>query len=121
MLVICNSIQRKEIKPLERYFSIEDIKQGIRKVEKGLATEISGIKMPGSRLFKVYLTGKHGHGRMSVIFKVVLNWYIPVLIRLKTDRVGKNMTKNNPAFLQALSKNIDLIAEDLEQERMIIL
>ena len=115
-IILCHSILKREINPLLKYFSKGDIKKYTEKVEKGLATEIKGATFPGTKLVKVYMTGNHGAGRMIVLVYVKDEYYIPVLVRHKKDKiVGINLSKGNQAFQDVLEKNLVSIGEDLKE------
>ncbi len=113
-IILCHSILKKEINPLIKYFSKGDIKKYVEKAEKGLATELKGSFIAGTKLVKVYMTGKSGAGRMIVLIYVKKDFYMPVLIRLKKDKiVGMNLSKGNKDFQNLLKKNLSLVMKDL--------
>lgn len=119
MLVICNSILKREIEPIQRHFSIEDIRKAAIKAKHGLAVSISGPHLSGSRLLKLYLTGRASPGRMILLFQVHKQWYIPALIRLKNDKkIGENMTVKNPFFKNRLLQNLLFIKQDLDEGKI---
>ena len=113
-IILCHSILRKEINPLLKYFSKGDIEKYVEKAEKGLGIEISGSDIPGTKLVKVCMTGRNGAGRMIVLIYVKNDYYLPVIIRLKKDKiVGMNLSKTNQAFQDLLERNLDLAKKDL--------
>lgn len=115
-IILCHSILKKEIKPLIKYFSTGDIKKYAEKVKKGLGVEIKGSNIPNAKLVKVYMTGERGAGRMIVLIYVRKNYYLPVIIRLKKDKVvGMNLSKGNRAFQELLDENLNLIGKDLRE------
>lgn len=115
-IILCNSVLNKEIKPLLRHFSRGDIKKNVLKVAKGLGAEVKGVtSISGTKLVKVYMTGKAGAGRMIVLVYVSKDYYLPVVVRLKKDKiVGSNLSKGNKAFQSLLEKNLSALIQDLE-------
>lgn len=116
MLVFTEYIAKKELKPLRKQFDLEDVLDGARKVLKNLAIE---IKSPGSvknaRFFKVRI-GKKTKGRMIVFLVVSSSKVVPILIRLKKDKIfGTNMSVNNPAVVDQMNKNLNRVMEDIQK------
>lgn len=115
-IILCHSILKREINPLIKYFSKGDIKKYVERAGKGLATEIKGSTIQGTKLVKVYMTGTSGAGRMVVLIYVSKDYYLPVLVRLKKDKiVGMNLSKRNQAFQELLKKNLSLAVTDLKE------
>lgn len=118
MLVLTEYIAKHEFKPLSRFLDIRDIISGAEKAIKGLAIEIkSPRQLTGCRFFKVRV-GKNKGARM-IIFVVTENKKaVPVLIRLKRDKIfGMNMSTNNPDVIVQINKNLDHVLEDIEKGR----
>lgn len=115
MLIITQYIAKHELKALDRYFSIEDILEGGRKVLKKLGTEIKPPKkITDTRFFKVRI-GKKDQGRMIVFVVTSSNKVIPILIRQKKDKLfGVNMSINNNEVVNQLNKNLDHVLADIE-------
>lgn len=115
-IILCHSVLDKEIKPLLKHFSRGDIKKNVLKVAKGLGVEVKGVSsIAGARLVKVYMTGKAGAGRMIVLVYVSKDYYLPVIVRLKKDKiVGHNLGKGNKAFQSLLEKKLVALMKDLE-------
>lgn len=117
MLILSRYIAKYEFKPLQRYFSIDNLIDGARKVIKGLGQEITPSKQnKGFRFFKVRI-GSHAEGRM-IVFVVSQNGkVVPLLIRLKKDKkLGMNMSANNPYVVDQVDKNLGHVIEDIESK-----
>ncbi len=115
-LILCHSILKKELKPLFSYFSRGDLKKAARKVKGGLGAKLKSSGVPNTRLVKVYLTGKKGAGRLVILVFVKKDYYVPVILRLKKDKiVGTNIGKSNKAFQKLLNENLALVLSDLEE------
>ncbi len=115
-IILCHSILRKEINPLLKYFSKGDIRKYAKKAAKGLRVEIKGSMISSTKLVKVYMTGKKGAGRLIVLIYVKKDYYIPVLVRLKKDKiVGTNLSKGNKVFQDLLEKNLSSVMKDLKE------
>jgi len=114
-IILCHSILINELKPLLKYFSKGDIKKYVQKIQKGVGVELKGAIISGTKLVKIYMTGKAGAGRMVVLMYVKKNYYLPIVVRLKKDKiVGSNLSKGNKEFQQLLEKNICFVMEDLK-------
>jgi hypothetical protein len=113
MLVLPHSIVCNELEPVSEFFPLGAIINSAKKVQRGLGDSLTGAPS-GSRLLKIYLTGRQAPGRAVFLLQINSGDIIPVLVRLKKDAVGKNMGSQNPAFCKALEKNFALIREDLK-------
>ena len=115
-IILCHSVLESEIKPLLKYFSKGDIRKNVLKVSKGLGSKIEGSLIPNTRLVKVYMTGRSGAARMIVLVYVRKDYFLPLVVRLKKDKiVGTNLAKGNRAFQALLEKNLNLVLKDLEE------
>ena len=93
MLILSRYIAKHEFKPLQKYFNIDDLLNGARKVLNGLGQEVSALKRKdGYRFFKVRIGGRV-KGRMIVFVVSESLKVVPLLIRLKKDKkLGMNMS-----------------------------
>ncbi len=113
MIIICKSIQEKELKPLEKYFDIQAIKKAALKAKNGLG-EVLPATVENSHVVKIYLTGKPA-GRVCFLILLAEGDVVPLVLRLKKDKkIGENMSMQNTAFKQFLEKNIKLVLRDIE-------
>ncbi len=117
MLLLTKYIAKHELAPLSRFVNLQDVLDGAEKALKGLATE---VKVPQNarsfRFFKVRI-GKRDGARMIVFLVTEKQKVVPVLIRLKKDKVfGVNMSMNNEKVVDQLTKNIYRILEDIESD-----
>ena len=116
MLIICKSIQIKELKPLEHYFDIKAIKSAAIKAQKGLGDIISS-PIKNSHIIKIYLTGKPA-GRICFLIFTKQGDIVPLILRLKKDKkIGKNMSIQNSSFKKILKKNIKLALNDIKTDK----
>ncbi|MBI4127248.1 hypothetical protein HY463_00910 [Candidatus Peregrinibacteria bacterium] len=117
MLILTRYIVLHELKPLRRFLSLDEIITGAKKVESGLATPIKVPKnIAGLEFYKVRL-GKNNGARMIVFMMTQNSKIVPVLIRLKKDKIfGMNMAMNNPEVAKQISKNLDHIFEDIKSK-----
>ena len=113
-LLLPSSIVANEIIPLLKDFPFDVITKAAQKVKNGLGKKIAGAP-PNCRYFKVYLTSKTSAGRAVFLMQVMNDRIIPLLIRRKDDKVGKNITPKNRAFVSAINKNLKLTMKDLEE------
>ncbi|MFA5352255.1 MAG: hypothetical protein WC304_03175 [Candidatus Gracilibacteria bacterium] len=112
MLLLPHSIAIHELEPIGDFFPISTIIKAAKKVKQGLGNPLASAPA-NSRLVKIYLTSKQAAGRSVFLVQLNSGYIIPVLVRLKKDSVGKNITPKNPAFRAALEKNFELIKKDL--------
>lgn len=62
MLLLSQYIAQHELKPLRKYFELQDILEGAEKVLKNLAIETKPpVKLPGFKFFKVRIGRKIRH------------------------------------------------------------
>ncbi len=118
MLVLTQYIAKHEFGPLQRFLKIDDVITGSKKVLKGLAVEIKPPqKISSFRFFKVRI-GKDNNSRMIVFVATENGKVVPVLIRLKKDKIfGMNMSMNNPEVVDQINKNLEHILDDIEKKR----
>jgi len=118
MLVVADYITSHELKPLERYLGIDDVLAGARKVIKGLGIETKPpCHLSGFRFYKVRLGG--GQSARMIVFVMVENQkVVPIIIRLKKDKVfGVNMAMNNSVLIRQINKNLDQVLVDIACKR----
>lgn len=115
-LIITDAIFKNEFEPLDHIFSLEHIKIAARKSIQELGENIkNSIKIPSTRLQKVYLTSPGGAGRAVFLLQVNSEKSVLVMVKTKNDKqVGSNMTIQNLKFKRILEKNLDLILNDLK-------
>ena len=117
-IILCHSVLKKEIKPLLEYFSKGDVKKYVGKVANGLGLELKGSYIPSTKLVKIYMTSKNTAGRMIVLVYVKKDYYLPIVVRLKKDKVvGGNLSKGNKTFQNVLEKNLEMVISDLNDGR----
>lgn len=116
MIILTQYIVKHELKPVEKYFSTKDVLNGCEKVYKNLAIEIRPPKQTNNlRFFKVRIGGKV-KGRMIVFLITENKNIVPILIRLKKDKIfGENMSLNNSAVAKQIDKNLQSILSDIEK------
>lgn len=118
MLVLTQYIAKHEFKPLSRFLYFDDILAGAQKVLKGLALETKPSRhISGLRFFKIRI-GKKNHARMIVFLITESMKVVPVLIRLKKDKIfGMNMAMNNSSVVEQMNRNLDKIFDDLQKKQ----
>lgn len=118
MLILTATIAKHELEPLARSLGLDDILEGARKVQKNLAQEVKPLQdSEGNRFFKVRI-GSRVSARMIVFMVTENRKVVPILIRLKSDKLfGMNMAMNNPAVVAQCEKNFSHVREDIKQKR----
>lgn len=115
-ILLCHSILEREIRPLLKHFSKGDIKKAVLKISQGLGILLKPPDIKGTKLIKGYLTSRSGAGRMIVLVFLHKDYYLPVILRLKKDKLlGMNMGKENQLLHATLQKYLQLIKSDLSR------
>ncbi|MDD2916794.1 MAG: hypothetical protein PHH70_03035 [Candidatus Gracilibacteria bacterium] len=113
-IVFSKRLIRKELgaKPTEDDFLV--IRKGY---EKGIYESIKGESLPlGSRLIKVYATTVSGARRIVYLIDIESGDVFFLFFRTKNDRIGSNLTINNPEFKKKLQEYLAILFEDLEND-----
>lgn len=83
------------------------------------AQPLAGKDLPkGTRLLKVYATTKRGPRRILYLLVVAEGDLFVLFYRDKKDSVGENMSPKNPAFNAELNRYLDLLREDILEDRV---
>jgi len=115
ILVIPESIQKKELRPLEKYWTGDELIKIAQKVGRGLGVALKGLEK-GS-LVKIDSTFGNISTRSVFLLVTDHNEIIPIITRTKNDLVGQNLSFRNKAFEKLFWENYRLIQEDLEGGR----
>ena len=111
-IVFSKRILRKELgtNPTKDDFLV------IRKwYEKWIYESIKWESLPlGSRLIKVYATTVSGARRIVYLMDVESGDVFFLFLRTKKDKLGMNITINNPEFKKKLQEYLVILFEDLE-------
>lgn len=84
-----------------------------------LAQPLAGKDLPkGTRLLKVYATTKRGPRRILYLLVAAEGDLFVLFYRDKKDSVGENMSPKNPAFNAELNRHLDLLREDILEDRV---
>lgn len=116
MIILTDSFKKRELKDVAVYFTLADIKSAVIRIQS------SGIEMKNAgfrdcKLFKVRIGSKPA-GRMIVFVQVQHNYFIPIVIRLKKDKVfGENLSLQNKKAKELIIRNIYLALEDIQDEK----
>lgn len=115
ILVITNSILKREYGPLNRTYPLESIKSAARQVMGGLGISLKN-KIPFTKLIKIDITSSGGAGRCVFLLQSREGISILVAIRNKNDRkIGRNMSMKNPLFVALLEKYFSFIFEEIRE------
>lgn len=115
MILLSKSFIDHELK--KSNFTLNDLKKALEKVQSGL-----GVKLGySSQVRKLSFTTRNGHARLITLLKTEEGFYIPILLRDKKDKVGRNMSSQNPFFEDAFKKMYERITEDLNNNNFDIL
>lgn len=117
-LILTQHVAKHEFAPLKRHFTLDDILNGARKAVDGLGIHIKAPqKLENCRFFKIRIGGNVA-GRMIVLIILNKQNAVPLLIRLKKDKIfGMNMSMNNQSVIKELNKNLDKVLDDIRNNR----
>ena len=116
LLILTDSFIKKEFKPLKKYYSINDIAKTAVKA-KIKPDSLSSLGYKNGRLLKLRVINKVS-GRMAVYAFAQNNWIIPIVLRLKKDKIfGENLAINNKKTKNLILKMLDLAMDDVEKKK----
>lgn len=79
---------------------------------------MSNFGYDGCKIVKVRLGSSRAVGRMIVYVQIDKDYFIPVVLRLKKDKVfGENLSLRNKRAEKKILYNLDKIFEDLKAGR----
>ncbi len=114
ILILTKSFLQKEYKLIKKYYSLEDIKKAVNKL-RGQKVRLSNLGYTGGELFKLRMVHKVA-GRLIVFMYKQKNLVIPIVIRLKKDKVfGENLSMNNKKAKILILNSLDSAIEDIDQ------
>lgn len=112
-VIISHQIKKKEFK--KGLISQNDLRQILDGFREGIFIVIKGENLPkGSRLIKVYSTTVAGARRIIYLVDVLSNDAFLLFYRGKNDKIGKNISVNNPEFKKLLYTYLALLDADIE-------
>lgn len=121
-LVLTKSFIKKELKPLKKYYTVEDIKKTIFKLPTS-SIYLSNLGYKEGKLLKLRMLSKVA-GRIIVYVYRQKELIIPIVLRLKKDKIfGENLSLDNKKakqiILLTLAKTmLDLRNGDYEKEKL---
>jgi len=94
--------------------SNDDMKEVIKNTSKGIYTLIKGENLPrNSKLVKIYSTTIQGAKRIVLLIEMVSGDSFFLFYRSKNDKIGQNISIQNPIFKKELHKHLLILTEDL--------
>lgn len=116
MIIITESFQKRELKAVAEYFSLGDIRAAvIRLASSGIEMSHAGFRH--CKILKVRI-GSKPVGRIVVFLQVQQHYFVPVVIRLKKDKIfGENLSMENKRAKALIIENISRALADLQQGR----
>ena len=118
LLILTDSFIKKEFKPLKKYYSVSDIKKTVLKA-KIKPDSLSSLGYKNGRLLKLRVINKVS-GRMAAYAFTGNNWIIPIVLRLKKDKIfGENLAINNKKVKRLILTMLDLAMNDIEKKNYV--
>ena len=113
-LILTNSFLKKELKPLAKYYSIKDIKKTVKKIS-GSSIRLAHLGYQDGELIKLRMLSKMA-GRIIVYVYVSKQLIIPVVVRLKKDKViGENLSLNNKKAKKIILNMLENVMVDMRE------
>ncbi len=113
VVIISHRIKRKEFK--NGIIPENDLRKILDGFSEGIFVVIKGKNLPkGSRLVKVYSTTVSGARRIVYLLDMLSNDAFFLFYRSKNDKIGKNISINNPVFKKMLHSYLALLDADIE-------
>lgn len=116
-IVISRKIKQKE---LGRGAKVDRcIRIIVKAFKEGIFTIIKGMYLPkNSHLIKVYATTAEGHRRIVYLLDASSGDAFLLFYRSKNDKLGKNISIQNPGFRKALHSQIDVLMDDIGRQEV---
>ena len=112
ILVIPNSV----LKDSSSIFTESDFKKAAIKAVKGLGINLPSV-LKNAKTVKVRFTSKSGAGRAIFLIKKTEDITILVLSKLKSSRVGQNMSPENPQFTKIITGAVKYAFADIKNKK----
>lgn len=114
-VIISHRIKRKEFK--KGIIPESDFQKILDGFRNGIFTKIKGENLPkGTRLIKVYSTTISGARRIVYLVDVLTNDAFFLFYRSKNDKIGKNITIDNPEFRKILHQYLTFLCADMDSD-----
>lgn len=112
-VIISHRIRRKEFK--RGIISGDDLQTILNSFRKGISVSIKGRNLPkASKLIKIYATAVAGARRIVYLVDMASSDGFLLFYRSKNDRIGKNISIQNPEFRKKLNLYLELLSLDIE-------
>jgi len=116
LFVLTNSFLDKELKALKKYYSLEDVKKTLVKTNIS-AVNLSHLGYENGKLLKLRIVNKVA-GRMIVYVYSQKDYIVPIIIRLKKDKIfGENLSLKNKKAKNLILKMLNLVMLDIEKNK----
>lgn len=115
MLILTRTFLRKELKPLKRYYNIESIKKTASRINpKSISLGHLGYK--NGKLLKLRMANRVA-GRMIVYIFMQKNYIVPIILRLKKDKLfGRNISLDNRRGKKLILQRMNETMTDIKNE-----
>ena len=112
-IIIAHKIKRREFKG--GVIPLHDLELILGSFRAGIFTVIKGENLPkASRLVRIYATTVGGARRIVYLVDVTNNDAFFLFYRTKNDKIGKNISIQNPEFRKKLLSYLNLLDADVE-------
>ena len=112
-LILTKSFLKRELKPLKKYYTVDDIKKTTRKILPS-SIRVSHLGYKDGELMKLRIVSRTA-GRIIVYVYKQKELVIPFLLRLKKDKIlGENLSLNNKQAKSLILDMMDRIMSDID-------
>ncbi|MAG44398.1 hypothetical protein CL633_00735 [bacterium] len=116
MLVITESFLKKELKPLRKYYTVQNIKKSVCKINTS-AIYLARLGYRHGKFLKIRMAHKIA-GRLIIYVFTNKNIITPIIMRLKKDKIfGENLSLNNKKGKNLILKMLDFSINDIKNGR----
>ena len=114
-LILTKSFLKRELKPLKKYYTIEDIKKTTKKIPSS-SIRLSHLGYKEGELIKLRLVSKTA-GRIIIYAYKQKELIVPVILRLKKDKIiGENLSLNNTKAKSLILDMLDKTMNDINND-----
>jgi len=113
MVILTKSFLQKEFRSVKKYYTTEDIKKAIEKINISADT-LSNLGYKDGKLMKLKIASKVS-GRLIVYVFIKTSLVVPIVLRLKKDKIfGENLSLENKKAKMLIIKMLDLAMSDIK-------
>lgn len=112
-IILTKSFLKREFKSLNKHYKLEDLKKTLKKINSSSIC-LANLGYKDGKLLKLRITSNIS-GRLVVYLFEEKNLIIPVVLRLKKDKIfGENLSFNNEKAKSLILDMLDRVMVDIK-------